>query len=208
MNSKPHRNNSDFQLRYFLAGSCHTPDGAYILLYSQKIDMEAKVKHQSAQAMRREAKLLEIEEILNHPASTKIQKLNALADKAEIDANLPIWEMNKTAAEQELATIVKLMDELEPLRKYSHLDILEASEATQREEWLGELKHRAENFLLTQGTIPADQLETMRTHPDFETSIVPHVQQLTRNIGICVSEQRDPTSLLTNKKMLPDSSST
>jgi hypothetical protein len=207
MNSKPHRNNSDFQLRYFLAGSCHTADGAYVLLYSQLVDMEAKVKHQVAQELRREAKLLEIDEILNHPGSTQVQKLNAMADKAEIEANLPVWEMNRVAATQELETIKKLMEELEPLRKYGHLDILAASEATQREEWLGELKHRAENFLLTQGTIPPDQLETMRTHPDFESSIVPHVQQLTQNIGICVNDRKDPLMLLTNKKMLPDNTS-
>jgi hypothetical protein len=34
MNAKPHRTNSDFQLRYFLARSCHTPDGARALMYT------------------------------------------------------------------------------------------------------------------------------------------------------------------------------
>lgn len=197
MNAKPHRNNSDFQLRYFLAGSCHTADGAYVLLYGQKIDMEAKVKHQVAQQLRREAKLAEIDEILADETSTKAQRLNAQADKAEIESSLYIWEMNRKAAEQELDTIKKLMVELEPYRKYGHLDILEASEASQREEWLGELKTRAENFLLTQGTIPHDQLETMRCHPDFENSIVPYVEDLLLQMS-----SAKPFALLKNKTLL------
>jgi hypothetical protein len=70
------------------------------------------------------------------------------------------------------------MAELEPFRKYAHLSILEATEASQRDEWLEELKTRAENFLVTQGTIPHDHLNTMRCHPDFKTHLVPHVSNL------------------------------
>jgi hypothetical protein len=60
--------------------------------------------------------------------------------------------------------------------------LLEANEATQRGEWLGELKERAENFLLTMGTIPHDHFHTMRCHPDFEQEIVPHIQAITTKV--------------------------
>ena len=32
MNAKNHKQNTNFQIVYFLVGSCHTPDGAYALL--------------------------------------------------------------------------------------------------------------------------------------------------------------------------------
>lgn len=40
-------------------------------------------------------------------------------------------------------------------------------QSNQREEWRLELEFRAENFLLTAGTVPTDQFATMRLHPDF-----------------------------------------
>lgn len=40
-------------------------------------------------------------------------------------------------------------------------------QGNQRSEWRLELEYRAENFLLTTGTVPADHFSTMRMHPDF-----------------------------------------
>lgn len=182
MNAKPHRQNSTFQLRYFLAGDCKTPDGAWTLLYGQKIDMEGKLRHVEVQRLRREAKIAKAQEVLDNPESTKSQKLEAQADILEQDADQPVWELNCEAAKQELQDILDLMAELEPLRKYSHLPLLEATEASQREEWLEELKTRAENYMVTQGTIPHDHLNTMRMHPDFEKYLSPFVQQLFERI--------------------------
>lgn len=140
--------------------------------------MEGKIRHIEVQKLRREAKLAKAQEIIESPASTKSEVLDARADILEQDADLPTWEMNCKAAKQELQDILDLMAELEPLRKYSHLPILEATEAAQREEWLEELKTRAENYMVTQGTIPHDHLNTMRTHPDFSTYLSPFIQQL------------------------------
>ena len=87
-----------------------------------------------------------------------------------------MWEKNLEAAKMELNTINEIMMELEPHRKYAHLPLLEANEAAQREEWLGEFKNRVENFLFSIGTIPEDQLRAMRNHPDFQTELLPHIQ--------------------------------
>ena len=178
MNSKPHRNNSGFQLRYFLAGDCKTADGAWSLMYGQKIDIESKLRHAESQRVRREAKITLAQEIIDDPETTKGAKLNAKADILEQEADVGIWELNLQAAKMELKDIETLMAELEPFRKYGHLPILESTEASQRDEWLEELKTRAENFLITQGTIPHDHLNTMRCHPDFKTHLVPHINQL------------------------------
>ncbi len=203
MNSKPHRNNSDFQLRHFLAGDCKTPDGAWALMYSQKIDMESKIRHSDSQRMRRDAKIAAAEEIIADPASKRSERLDAQADILETQADVTTWELNLQAAKNELATIEGIMAELEPLRKYAHLPILEASEACQREEWLLELMGRAETFLVSQGTIPWDHLNTMSCHPDFKSHIVPHINQLTASIRALTSAG-DGLLLLTQGTVLPE----
>lgn len=199
MNSKPHRNNCDFQLKHFMAGSCHTPDGAWALLHDQMIDIGVKIEHSKAQGLRRQAKILTAEAILADEASTPVQRLNAEADLLEANSVHEGWSLNHKAAEDEYAYICKLMAELEPLRKYRDLPFLEANEAMQREEWLGELQTRAENFLLTAGTIPHDHLNTMRCHPDFESKIIPHIQEITNKV---LNSGGNRIDVLTNMKPL------
>lgn len=199
MNSKPHRNNCNFQLKHFMAGSCHTPDGAWALLYDQKIDIGVKIEHTKAQGLRRQAKMMAAQAVLDDPKSTEVERLNAEADLLECNSAIEGWSKNLEAAENEYAYICKLMDELEPLRKYKHLPLLEANEAMQRDEWLGELKTRAENFLLTAGTIPHDHLNTMRCHPDFEDEIVPHIEAVTMKM---LASGGDKTRVLKNMKPL------
>ena len=194
MNSNPHRHNSDFQLRYFLAGSCFTPDGAWMLMYGQMIDREAVVKSCEAQRIRREAKIADATAIIDDPHSSRTDKMRAEADIIESDAHYYMWKKNLEAAQMELVTIKRLMAELEPYRKYAHLPLLEANETAQREEWLGEFKNRVENFLFSSGTIPEDQLRAMRNHPDFQTELLPHI----KNMMVKLASAKNSVELLTN----------
>lgn len=164
-------------------------------MYGQLIDMQGKLRHAESQLKRRQAKLKTAEAkqagaqyvidahkansgsgLLHEILQAEADLLDAEAERLEIEADIPTWEMNKTAAEQELKDIEDLMLELKPQCKYAHLPILEMSEASQEDEWLGELKLRAENFLITAGTIPHDHFQTMRMHPRFKTELVPHIQ--------------------------------
>lgn len=201
MVSKPHRTNSDFQLRHFMAGSCHTADGAWALLYGQKIDIEVKIQHAEAQRLRREAAISGAQDILNSDAKPS-EKMLANADIIEQSAGAEIWEWNTQAAINELATINGLMAELEPLRKHGHLPLLEANEASQREEWLLELQERAENFLLTQGTIPHDHLHTMRCHPDFKTIMAPAIGELMDKMRAVQSASESLALIVDSPKLL------
>jgi hypothetical protein len=196
MHSAPHRNNSDFQLRYFIANNCHTADIAWCVLYEQKLDISTKLEATKAKLIRRNAKKLEINERLK--SASEVDRLNAQADLIDWESGEGMLEMAIKGAEQELATIESLMAELEPQRKYGHLPVLEASQAAQREEWLLEFKRRTENYLLSIGTIPEDQLNAMRNHPDFEAEIVPHVKQVSYQI----SKSDDKLALLTNNRVL------
>ncbi len=196
MHSAPHRNNSDFQLRYFIANNCHTADIAWCVLYEQKLDIFTKLEATKAKLVRRKAKKLEIDEKLK--SVSEVDRLNAQADLIDWECGEGMLEMAIKGAEQELATIESIMAELEPQRKYGHLPVLEASQAAQREEWLLEFKRRTENYLLSIGTIPEDQLNAMRNHPDFEAEIVPHVKQVSYQI----SKSDDKLALLTNNRVL------
>jgi len=196
MHSTPHRNNSDFQLRYFIANNCHTADIAWCVMYEQRLDIHTKLEATKAKLVRRKAKRLEIDEKLK--SASEIDRLNAQADLIDWESGEGMLEMAIKGAEQELATIESLMAELEPQRKYGHLPVLEASQAAQREEWLLEFKRRTENYLLSIGTIPEDQLNAMRNHPDFEAEIVPHVKQVSYQIN----KSDDKLALLTNNRVL------
>lgn len=196
MHSSPHRNNSDFQLRHFIANSCYTADAAWCLMYEQRLDIHLKLEATKARVLRRKAKRLEIEEKLK--SENEVTRLNAQADLMEFESGEGLIEMAIKGAEMELATIESIMKELEPQRKYAHLPVLEASQAAQREEWLGEFKARTENYLLSSGTIPEDQLNAMRKHPDFEAQIVPHVQQVVEKIAMA----KDKIGLLKNNSTL------
>ena len=181
MHSATHRMNHDFGLRYFMAGSCHTPDAAWTALYAQKIDMEAKIKHADSQTIDRKIQALKAERL--QKSTDELDQLEGAKILAELASSQYIFEMNLEGAKNELETIKSLMDELEPLCKYSHLPILERNESCWREEWCLELMRRAENNLLAYGTIPPDQLETMREHPDFQEKIAPKIIEFTQKLA-------------------------
>jgi hypothetical protein len=170
-------------------------------MYGQLVDMQGKLRHAESQLLARQAKLKAAaakEERANYVLQcaknnegtvlpheilqAEADALQARADRLEIEADIPTWDMNWQAAKQELEDIEKLMLELKPRCKYADLPILEMGEACQEEEWLGELKQRAENFLLTAGTIPHDHFQTMRMHPQFKAELVPHIQLVNQKI--------------------------
>lgn len=179
-----------------MANSCHTADTAWCLMYEQKLDITIKLEHTKANALRRKAKKLEIDKDLN--SENEIIKLKAEADLIDWQSSEGLLEMAIRGAEMELATINQIMEELELQRKYANLNVLEAAQAAQREEWLLEFKKRSENYLLSSGTIPEDQLNAMRNHPDFETQIVPHVQQISHQIN----NAQDKIGVLKNNTQL------
>lgn len=176
MHSAPHRNNSDFQLRHFIAGGCRTPDAAWNVLYEQMLDVRMKIEATKANLIRRKAVWLDLEASKQN-IRTEQDRLRYEASMIEYNSMGGILELALAGAERELGTIQKLMDELEPQRKYKHLPFLEATEASQNDEWREEFKARIENYLVSQGSIPHDQLDAMRSHPEFTSHILPHMKK-------------------------------
>ena len=180
MHAKNNRQNHDFQIAYFLAGSCHTADGAYALLCDLREDRTHALAMVESSDLRRQARRLRALDRLQQAQDEqdRAEQLEASAELSEIDAGETLEMVNRRAAEQELATIQKCIDLIQPFRRYAHLSDPQAHEATQSEEWRLELIHRAENYLLTGSGIPPDQLNTMRMHPQFETGVWPQVQEI------------------------------
>lgn len=197
MHSNPHRTNSDFQLRSFLAGSCHTADTAWCLLYEQKVDVTSKLAYAKANVLRRQARKLELEE-KRAKAVTEIEKLRVEADFIEFEAQ-DLSDICVAGSQEELDTINALMEELEPYRKYGHLSVTQAAQAAQEEEWLLEFKHRIENYVLTQGMVPEDQLAAMRKHPQFATELIPHIKDVVH--ALAHTNGTDGLNLISNKTM-------
>lgn len=177
MNAKNGRVNHDFQLAYFLAGSCHTPDGAYALLCDLRQDRKDALALVKSSSLREQAKRIRAERGLDSTDSAT--RLEAEADLAEMDAHAETLALNIAAAEAELATINALIERIQPHRVFAHLPDAQAHEAAQADEWRLELMRRAENYLLTQQPIPADQFNAMRMHPSFDADIAPHIDRVT-----------------------------
>lgn len=188
MSVKFHKNNTNFQIAYFLAGSCHTPDAAYFQLLELLEDREMALEHFNVIAIRNKAKRVRAESFLK--SSDPSNRLEAEADLLELNQGEKRSEVLKEAANDEIAFIKKCIDIIDPLRQYKDLPLIEAHEASQREEWKYELIARAENFMLTSGTIPAGEFVTMRMHPDFNKEILPKVQELQSRLLLSNGEKR------------------
>ena len=169
-----HKQNSDFQTAFFIAGVCHTPDGAYSKLCDQREDRQRALIMAKTTSMRLEAKLKRAYVVGRDDSA---ESLEAQADILERDLLLPFDQRAVAAAEEELAFIESCIEKLQPYRKYKHLPDPEAHELAQRDEWSLELIHRAENYMLTGHPIPPDQFAAMRAHPDFATTILPAIQE-------------------------------
>ena len=197
MHAKNNRQNHDFQILHFLAGSCHTADGAYALLCDLRDDRADALKQATVAHLREQAKIVRAERRI--ASDDEAERLEGQADLAEIEGHAETLAKNLAAAQAELAFIERCIARLQPLRRYAHLPDAEAHEACQQEEWRLELLYRAENFLFTQGTIPHDHFATMRQHPDFVSSILPALEQIKMAIhsGDSVAMLKSQTNLQT-----------
>lgn len=173
-----HSKNSHFQYTFFLAGRCHTADEAYRVIKDQLEEREQTIKGADASMKRAQAKRLRAEESLRLNSHSQYTRLEAEADLLEIQAGAAVQTACYDEAVRERDFLKTLLERLQPYRKYAALPDHEAMQACQREEWLHELIFRAENYIASQGAIPADHIAAMRQHPDFENVLSPILGQL------------------------------
>jgi hypothetical protein len=171
----PYRQHSDFQLTYFVSGSCHTADGAYARLVSHRDDREAALLSAKSSLAREEAKIIRANRRLK--SDDPADQLEAKAELFEIAAMKATHTKCILGAKNELEAINAEIARLQPYRAFAHLSDMEANEAMQRDEWRLELTRRAEDHILTSGNVPASEFTTMRMHPDFVTSILPAIEK-------------------------------
>jgi hypothetical protein len=180
MNYKTNRQNHDFQIVYFLAGSCHTPDAAWSLLHDLRDDRALALATSEAGALRTAAKVIRAQKRAN--SEDEAEALEGKADLVEVEAFQELTNRNVAAARAELTTIDKCIAALEPLRKYRSLSDADAHQAAQADEWRESLLFAAQNYLTTSGSIPADHFATMRMHPQFE-EMLPIVDSFNKQLS-------------------------
>jgi hypothetical protein len=180
--------NSNFQIAYFLAGSCHTPDGAYAVLCNLRESREIALAQVKASSLREKAKRIRAQRML--VSEDEAARVEAEADLAELDANKELASKNISAAKDELDFINQCIERVQSHRRYKDLPDPKAHEACQAEEWRLELIHRAENYLLTTGTIPPDHFATMRMHPEFKDGILPGVKKVRKLMASDAGQQQ------------------
>lgn len=192
MTIKLNKNNSNFQTAYFIAGAYHTPDAAYIALLNQRQDREMVLNSVPVAELKKQAAIIRAKRKI--ASDDEAEQLEGQSELLEIESTEDFNKQLVNAAREELDFINQCIEKLQPYRKYSHMSDAEAAEACQAEEWGLELCYRAENYMLTQGTIPHDHFSTMRRHPMFEQMILPRIEQL--HIGL--QTPGGMTELLTN----------
>lgn len=176
MTVKYFRQNTNFQIAYFIAGSCHTPDAAYFALKNAHMERSQAVKIIPATELRLKAKRIEIERQL--ASEDEVERIKGEADLLQWTVDCELQDQMAASARAEVEFIEECIRRIEPLRKYSAMSDIEAVEACQAEEWLLELERRAENYLITTGSIPHDHFNTMRQHPGFKTHLLPHINTI------------------------------
>lgn len=174
-----HWRNSNFQIRHFIVGKCHSADEAWRVLQELREDRAIALASSQRFSFGRAWRAFLLRTGLVQPDAIDRQA------QACIDAGV-----------RELEYIDLLMRKIEPHRKYRHLPDHQAHQAAQRDEWREKLKARAENMLMSQNVIPWDHLETMRAHPDWREDIGQHVLSITKNDGRVLIEQPAPEWLL------------
>jgi len=176
MSVKFNRNNTNFQIAYFIAGNYHTPDAAYFALRNLQTERQRAVDSIPIVEIKWRAARMRLQERLQ--SAVEYERLEAQGELQELEIEIKNYQPLADSARAELQFITDCIAKIQPLRKYSHLSDAEAAEACQAEEWGLELQRRAENYLLTSGTIPHDHFNTMRLHPAFETQLLPHIERI------------------------------
>lgn len=172
--------NSHFQNRHFLAGKAHTVWERYRLIKQQLEDRQTALDASRAGELRLLAKIKKLTHL--QTCGHEWEALEAQADLVETEAHLGQAQRCVEAAQDEVRFLNQLIDEMRPhleatrVEGYSDQQMFQA---TQQEEWKRELIARAENYHIARILgIPADQVETMRLHPEFETTIAPMIQAM------------------------------
>jgi hypothetical protein len=191
--------NSNFQILYFIVGSCHTFDEAYRILRQLQEEREQALGASKVSKIKEKIKILNAKRKLESGDETL--RLEGEAELLEIEVSKKVVERCIKAAEQELDFINKLIDIIQPYRKYKDYPDEEAHQLCQREEWKLNLIEKARVMLLTSGTISYDHFLTMMRHPDFKTDIYPEIIRITENINNedKLSDNNEITKLIENK---------
>ncbi len=176
-----HWQNSNFQLTAWVAGKAHTAWEKYRLLCNQIENRKMALAIVAASEKRRIAKMAKLKYLQEH--GTEWECLELEAEMLEADAGREVGDRCVEAARSEVEAIESLIRELEleleATRIPGYTDQM-MFQHIQSEEWARELLHRAENSYISKlfGGFPPEQIDAMRSHPLFESQILPALKRM------------------------------
>lgn len=175
-----HWKNSAFQTLAFVALRCHTAEEAYRKVTLAAKERERAIQKNTASKLRNRALLMKAEERIAS-AETDSDRMLAEADAIELRDSTEHNQELEAEAKDELAFLQRLLDVIAPFCTRS-------LQGAQRIEWCMEFIRRAENYIASAGRIPPEQLDAMRSHPDFKSTIMPAIENIKNNQHVLRSE--------------------
>ena len=179
-----HFQNSNFQIEAWIAGKAHTAWEKYRLLCNQLENRQMALAQVEAAAIRQKAQVAK----LNHLKTIGIEweVLEVEANLLEAASNREVGDRCIESARQEVEFIKSLIAQLEPQLEATRVNGYtdqQMFQHNQSDEWAAELLHRAENHYISRifGGFPPDQIDAMRSHPQFETKILPTLRAMHQN---------------------------
>ncbi len=173
MNAKNNRLNHNFQLLYLIVGKCHTADSAYAVLKDLQQDRELALDRAKSSELRTKAKQLSIQKRIKDAENQddEIELLEAKADLMDMESDIELSKKNIASAQDELDFINKLLEKVQPHRKYKELSDRDAFEACQSDEWKYELIERATSNILLTGSFNPEDYKNILRHPESDSML-------------------------------------
>ena len=167
--------NSNFQTQHFILSDAHSAWEKYRILTGQLLDRETALKTVKATALRQKAKLAAVQE-----ANTNVDRFNAQADLAELEAALDIVQRDIVFATQERDFIQGLIDSLKPELEKTRIECFDDNamfQHVQAHEWIERIKDKIINEISCGGLNP-ETLRIAKSHPDFKTELLPYLKKI------------------------------
>lgn len=181
-----HWKHSKFQIVSMILNGCHTYDEAYRVLRELEEDRDLSIKLSLAETYRAEAKSLSADLVLKDALEEEYVKLQSKAAKHEVESRSEIFMKVLAAAETELAFIRELIERIQPLRAFKHLDDASAFQAIQPLEFKYDLIWKAYTMICVSGHVSYDHLDAIKRHPQSLTLItaIKELQERLQSEGI------------------------
>lgn len=192
-----HWKNSNWQL-LTIVNSCHTADEAYRVLRVLEEDRKFALAISEAETHRAASKLSAGDDTISNGHDW--ERETAKADSLEYEARKDMTQRSIDAANAELAFIRKLIDFVQPHRKYKQYDDVTAHQMCQRDETAADLIYNVWLAVQTGSHVSPELLSNCLCDPN--PAVFAATQELLKN-GSAIHSKSDLLKMIPEIQALP-----